>query len=65
MKGNRKCVEVLLDYGADRDLKSFLKDTPLECLKSSNTDDRIALTKLLKRNLRDFTSTKNETKGFD
>ena len=65
MKGNRKCVEALLEHGADRDLKSFLQDTPLECLKSSNAEDRIALTKLLRQKPDGDFSTKNESKGFD
>lgn len=58
-------MEVLLEHGADRDLKSFLKDTPLECLKSSNADDRVALTLLLKQKMGDDFSSRNESKGFD
>jgi hypothetical protein len=58
-------VEVLLEHGADRDLKSFLKDTPLECLKSSNADDRVALTLLLKQKIGYNFPSRNESKGFD
>jgi hypothetical protein len=58
-------VEVLLEHGADRDLKSFLKDTPLECLKSSNVDDRVALTLLLKQKTGDDVPSRSESKGFN
>ena len=46
-KGRRTCVQVLVRAGANKESKSFLKETPLDCLNSANADNRRVITQLL------------------
>ena len=61
-KGRRRCVEILLKHGADRNAKSFLSDTPMDCLNTTNADDRKIMKALLEGNSNIRSISKNESK---
>ena len=61
-KGRRRCVEILLKHGADRNAKSFLSDTPLDCLNTTSADDRKIMRALLEGNTNIRSISKNESK---
>lgn len=61
-KGRRRCVEILLKHGADRNAKSFLSDTPFDCLNTTNADDRKIMKALLEGNTNIRSLSKNESK---
>ena len=63
-KGKRKCVKLLVTSGANMESKSFLKETPLECLNTVNADDRRIIMHLLRKK-EASSRRRSESKGDD